>query len=250
MKILMGNLNNEEKIANSRDEILGVQSPSGAITSSFRFPGRTFPFTNLFELLFLLTPCSHTQAHFSFQASRGVFPSVCLFACPSFCLSLSQIKSLSLSMSLSIFLSISLCLSPSLLLSFPLSLFSEKNCRRNKKIFFWKSAFFSSFHLFILDAQVFTLYPSFLILAQNLFFPFAIHPLSEFLSFPFSRFRWRATRNPICGNLKKQGRIRGTRCAQYASENNAGRTDGRTYGPTDRRTDGRTHPLIEMRRRI
>ena len=26
--------------------------------------------------------------------------------------------------------------------------------------------------------------------------------------------------------------------------------EGRTYGPTDRRTDGRTHPLIEMRRRI
>ena len=36
---------------------------------------------------------------------------------------------------------------------------------------------------------------------------------------------------------EKQGRIHGTRCAQYASENNAGRTYGRTYGPTDGRTD-------------
>merc|ERR1719259_1129662 len=41
-------------------------------------------------------------------------------------------------------------------------------------------------------------------------------------------------------SLKKQGRIHGTRCAQYASENNAGRTDGRTDLRTDGRTDGRT----------
>ena len=45
----------------------------------------------------------------------------------------------------------------------------------------------------------------------------------------------------------KQGRIHGTRCAFYAYLSPSKITGD---GPTDRRTDGRTHPLIDLRRRI